>query len=228
MECNKSITWSNVVQKCKVCRMDLCKKCARKHDGACVWCYQHAPDQYVKMKKATSIAMLFMPAFILFMPAPMPAVLLVATNPSIIFSMIIYGVAAYIILGIMRGKATKNIIALIPANVESLDERKTTVAGAQTQTLISHLATGSREPPQDLPTERTLQAPDAVPAPSDELHSFDIASEVQTQAQDLSPVEPSASQVEEEETITCRNCENVFKRSPGVKFCPACGFIYRD
>jgi hypothetical protein len=203
MECNQSIAWAAVVQKCKVCRMDLCKKCSKKHNGVCIWCYQHAPDQYIKMKKAADIAMILIPAFILFMPAPMPAVLLIATNTSIIIPMIIYAGAAYIVLGIMRTKAAQKIVSEIPADVEALDGRKTTAAGAQTQTLISHLRVESQQSPSN---EHALQAPAA--------------------SNDLSG--PSPSQVEVEGTVTCRNCENVFRRAPGANICPACGFIYRD
>jgi hypothetical protein len=215
MECNKPIAWAAVVQKCKVCHMDLCKKCSKKHNGVCIWCYQHAPDQYVKMKKATEVAMIFMPAFILFMPAPMPAVLLIATNPSIIYSMLIYAGATYIVLGIMRSKAAKMIMARIPADVETLDEKKTTAAGVQTQALISHLGIGSREPPVN---EVPLQAPAASADP----HNFDIAADSQ------GPGVPSGLQMDAEGTVTCRNCENVFRRTSGANICPACGFIYRD
>ena len=215
MECNKPIPWAAVVQKCKVCRMDLCKKCSKKHNGACIWCYQHAPDRYIKMNKATTIAMIVMPAFILFMPAPMPAVLLIASNQTIIIPLIIYAGTAYIILGIMKGKATKKIIAQIPADFESLDERKLTAAGVQAQTLISHLGGGSQERPADA---STLQRQ----PPPDEMRGFDIAAGVQ------GPGGAPDSQVEAGATVTCHNCENVFRRAPGANICPACGFIYRD
>ncbi|MBN2150103.1 MAG: hypothetical protein JW839_01530 [Candidatus Lokiarchaeota archaeon] len=146
LECNQPVGWASSVHKCKACRIDLCKKCARKHHGLCVWCFQHAPDRYVKMNKATNVAMVIMPAFILFMPAPMPAVLLIATNQLIIAPMAIYASAAYIVLAIMKRTAVKNIIAQIPADVENLDERGITAGGAQTQELIGSLAVRSQEP----------------------------------------------------------------------------------
>jgi len=145
MECKSTIGWKAVVQKCKVCRMDLCKKCAKKHGGVCVWCFQHAPDQFVRMNKATAIAMMIMPALILFLPAPMPAVLLIATNPPIIIPMAIYAGAAYIVLGIMKSMAAKKMISMIPADVERLDEQGTTAREVQAQELISSLAIRSQE-----------------------------------------------------------------------------------
>jgi hypothetical protein len=188
MECSKHIAWGGAVQKCKVCHMDLCDKCYGKHNGVCIWCYQHAPDQYVKMKKATSIAMLLMPAIILFMPAPMPAVLLVATNPNIVYSMLIYGAAAYITLGIMRSKAVSKLVSQIPADAETLDERQPTEAVVQAQTLIGTPSTVSGEIQADerpLQTvisnprtgSRVIQAdqiPLQAPAATDDLHGFDI------------------------------------------------------
>ena len=192
MECKAPLGWKAVVKKCKVCRMDLCKKCARKHGGVCVWCAQHAPGQYVTMNKAATIAMIIMPAFILFMPAPMPAVLLIATNPYILIPMAIYAGAAYIVLGIMKSTAAKKMVALIPADVEQLDERGTTARDVQAQDLTRNLATRNQE---------------QIPAGT-----------VGTTGQQAGPGT----------TITCQNCGNVFQKTPGASFCPACGFAYRD
>jgi hypothetical protein len=160
-------------------------KCSRKHNGVCIWCFQHSPDRYVKINKATTIVMILMPAFMLLIPAPVPAVMLIVSNPFIIFPMAIYTGAAYIILGIMKATAAKKMVALIPVDAESLDERKLTAAEAQAKNLVSHLAVGTS-------------------------------------------IEQSSSVTGPESSVTCKNCDNVFKRAPGANICPACGFTYDD
>nr|MDO8111418.1 hypothetical protein [Candidatus Sigynarchaeota archaeon] len=134
MECNASITYFSAVRKCRKCGMDLCLKCSKKRYGLCIWCYQHVPAQYLRIKKIATIGMILALAIPFFLPAPMPLVLLIPSNPVLIGYLILFLLVGLIIMGSMRASAAKKMISAIPASAEADDLRAAGTAASTTST----------------------------------------------------------------------------------------------
>lgn len=81
MQCNDAIISSANVKTCRVCSMDLCARCYRKNAHACVWCFKEAANEPLWQIKMAKILMGLSPVLGFLVPAPVPIIFMLGSNP---------------------------------------------------------------------------------------------------------------------------------------------------
>jgi hypothetical protein len=122
MECNHTIHAASYVKKCRKCSMDLCGSCFTKHGGVCAWCFEAAADTPLWLIRIAKILLIFSPLFGFLVPAPMPIMLLLITNPyNWLWGLMYTGLFLMgfgIVIGSAKAAAIKSIV-LSPSSLKS-------------------------------------------------------------------------------------------------------------
>ena len=79
-ECKATESSNKKPKTCVKCGIELCKTCARKHHHFCIWCYNEIANEYLWKHKFTTFFLAFLPILVLFLPAPLPMIILLFTS----------------------------------------------------------------------------------------------------------------------------------------------------
>ncbi len=118
MECGQMMASSIQVKNCRKCSMELCSKCYTKHGSVCIWCLEAASATPLWLMKIAKILMVLSPLFGFLVPAPIPVVFLLITNPiNWLWAAVYTGmflIVSGILLGSAKAAALKSIVVKIP------------------------------------------------------------------------------------------------------------------
>ncbi|HME52927.1 MAG TPA: hypothetical protein VKM55_11965 [Candidatus Lokiarchaeia archaeon] len=150
MECNKKFLSLGEKKKCKSCGMDLCGACSRKHSGLCVWCLDSIPDEkrwalaLIKLMMGLSIVLGFL------IPAPLPLILLLGSNPVNWGFGFMYGIIFLLLFTIMYFVVKAQAIKAIPV-------QSTRDANSLNLSLLTQLDKRDSRPAITSPSSRDVQ-----------------------------------------------------------------------
>ncbi|MBD3187086.1 hypothetical protein GF325_09680 [Candidatus Bathyarchaeota archaeon] len=118
MECDTKMVRLRSVNKCEACGIEICSKCKKNHKGLCIWCYQRAPDKHLWLIKFSTYMMILGPVLALFIPAPVPLVFAVSSNPKLTWWSIAYSTAFFLVFLILRIKNINKIRRINTSDIE--------------------------------------------------------------------------------------------------------------
>ena len=118
MECDTTIKYRKLVKNCEKCGMDLCKKCYKKHNTVCIWCFNGASDQSLWTMKFIGLLLKLTPILAFLVPTPIPLFITVFMNQKQWGYLFLFMGFLFLIFGISYAIAHKKF-------VESIDMDKT-------------------------------------------------------------------------------------------------------